>query len=335
MPGGPERDAKSLVSSILKNLPATPTAGDEGSAAPDLPDPEAETQAAVEPSAAPGQPDPGAETAVEPSAAPDTAAPTSRGAGTADVRGTTSLIAAALATRGGDETVPAAGEGEGASGATASPERPEPTAEDAAALIEVYFELEEPDERDALLEELLGIDLPVVTAFLETMLSEDEDDALRAMAAAELARRRVPAGIEALEADLDDPEEPWYFENAVKTLCEVHGVGFYERLHAMWVDPECDGDKRRDVMVGMEMLDLDRAMRDFVALVEGTTDVEAMLDDQIEVAMMAFVRHDHKAALPALEGLRARIAAAGIDADERQELIELVQEGIDLLAGDP
>ncbi len=209
----------------------------------------------------------------------------------------------------------------------------EATEEDATALIEVYFDLEIPEERDALLRRLLEIELDVVSEFLRTMMQEDEDDYLRAEAAAELARRRDPEGLAAIEADFDDPEEPFFFENAMKALCDIRGVGFYETLRATWLDQESDGDKRRDVMLGMEDLDLDRALQDFMWLVESTTDIDAMLDDQIEIAMMAFVRHDYQAALPALDTLRSRIAAADIDPDERQELGEFILEGIDLLRG--
>jgi len=203
--------------------------------------------------------------------------------------------------------------------------------EETEALIDLYFDLEEPDERDALLEQLIANPLPVVTEFFKVMLHEDEDDYMRALAAAALARRHVPEGIEALEADLEDPDEPFFFENAVKALCEVRGVNFYETLHAMWIDADCDGDRRREVMLGMESLDLDRALRDFVGLVEATTDIDTMLDDQIEVAMMAFVRHDYKEALPALRSLHQRVLAAPIDPEERQELGEFIAEGVTLL----
>ena len=35
--------------------------------------------------------------------------------------------------------------------------------------------------------------------------------------------------------------------------------------------------------------------------------------------------------MPALEALRDRLAVAELDADERSELVEFIQEGIDLL----
>lgn len=247
---------------------------------------------------------------------------------------TASLITAALAQSIMDKLGPDQPAGEGPDGEPVGEDLGvEVSEEDAAALIEVYFDLEVPEERDVLMRRLVEMKLPVVTEFLKTMMHEDEDDYVRAEAAAELARRREPEGLEAIEADFDDPEEPFFFENAMKALCDIRGVGFYGTLRAMWLDPECDGDKRRDVMLGMEDLDLNRALDDFIGFVESTTDINEMLDDQIEVAMMTFIRHDHQEAIPALEGLRTRIAGADIDPDERVELGEFIQEGLDLLRG--
>jgi hypothetical protein len=213
--------------------------------------------------------------------------------------------------------------------------RPEPEPADpeqeAAELIDVYFELESPAERDALFDRLVQIRAETVTQFLLTMLEEDEDEYVRAAAAAELARRGVPSGVAALEHDLEDPEEAFFFENAIQVLSEIRGASFYDTLHAIWRDPERDGDQRREAMLGMEALDLERALRDFVGLVDASVDVESMLDDQIEVAIMAFVRHGFEPALPHLEALRDRVAAAPIDPDDAAELREFIQEGIDLI----
>jgi HEAT repeat protein len=203
--------------------------------------------------------------------------------------------------------------------------------QDAAELIDVYFELEQPAERDALFDRLVQIPSPLVTEFLRTMLGEDEDEYVRAAAAAELARRGVAEGYAALEQDLDDPEEPFFFEHAIRVLSEVRGTGFYETLAAIWRDPQRDGDQRREAMLGMEHLDLERALGDFLQLVEASTDIEAMPDDQLEVAIMAFVRHDFEPALPALVGLSERVAAAALDPSDAAELRAFIQEGIDLL----
>ena len=61
------------------------------------------------------------------------------------------------------------------------------------------------------------------------------------------------------------------------------------------------------------------------------TDIDSMPDDQIEVAIMAFVRQEHTAAIPALTALKERIATTEMDAEERAELAAFAQEGIDLL----
>lgn len=209
---------------------------------------------------------------------------------------------------------------------------PADSEDDAATLIEVYFDLEEPEERDALFDRLVALKSPLVTNFLRAMMEEDEDDYVRAAAAAELAKRGVDKAIGHLEDDLADPQEPFFFEHAIAVLSEVRGVGFYDTLSQIWHDPERDGDQRREAMLGMEALDLERAMADFTQMVADQHDIETLPDDQLEVAIMAFVRHGHTEAVAALEGLQERIRAAeNIDADERTELAAFVGEGIDLL----
>jgi hypothetical protein len=202
----------------------------------------------------------------------------------------------------------------------------------AQELIEVYFDLEEPAERDALFDRLVALRSPVVDEFLAAMMDEDEDDYVRAAAAAELARRGSPAAVARLEADLADPEEPFFFDNALQTLVAVRGPAFYDTLRALWHDAERDDAERRQAMLGLEAADLARALGDFVMFVEAQHDVSDLPDDQLEVAIAAFVRHEHRAALPALRGLAERISKAEIDPDVRQDLSELVREGIDLLA---
>ena len=202
---------------------------------------------------------------------------------------------------------------------------------EAASLIDVYFELEEPAERDALFEQLVAIDVDLVTEFLRVMMLEDEDEYVRAAAAAELARRGVAEAIELLTSDLEDPEEPYFFENAVQVLAEVLGAEFYPTLTTLWQDPNRDADQRREAMLGLETIDPERALADFVTFVGGIQEIATMPDDQVEVAMMAFARHGHAAARPALEELRARVLAADIDADEKSELAGFLAEGISLL----
>ena len=235
---------------------------------------------------------------------------------------------------------PAGGEGEqntlpnpasDAAQALAAPPVVDPETE-ARELIAVYFELEEPTERDVLFEKLIALDVPAVADFLRAMMEEDDDEFVRAAATSELARRGVPEAISALEADLTEPAEFFFFANAVETLADIRGPGFYDTLAAIFRDPARDADERRQAMLGMESVDTPRALADFVTFVAEQHDLAAMSDDQVEVAMLAFARHNYQEARPALVALHARIAVASdLDSDSREELVGFVQEGIDLL----
>ena len=198
-------------------------------------------------------------------------------------------------------------------------------------LIEVYFSLEEPTERDVVFDRIVALHSPLVPDFLFAMMEEDEDEYVRASAAAELAKLHKPEAIAFLEADLAEPEDLFFFENALHALGDVRGPAFYDTAKSLWQDKERDADERRAAMLCMETVDTPRAMADFVLFVESQTDIRHLEDDLLELAMIAFVRQGHRAAHSSLKALRERIANATMDLDEQNELCELVQEGMDLL----
>src|SRR5687768_7520330 len=59
----------------------------------------------------------------------------------------------------------------------------------AAELVEVYFELETPIERDVLFERISQIESPIADEFLLGMMEEDDSEYLRMAAADVLAQR--------------------------------------------------------------------------------------------------------------------------------------------------
>jgi hypothetical protein len=203
---------------------------------------------------------------------------------------------------------------------------------EAVALIDVYFDCVEPRERDVAFDRLVALSTPVVDEFLRAMMEEDEDEFARAAAAAEMARRGDATAIAQLEHCLEDAEELFFFENAIDTLAEIRGKAFYDTARAIWVDPQHDADERRQAMLTMEAVDTSRALADFSDFIRGQQDPAAMPDDQIEIAALAFARHDYTAGRDALVGLRERLrAVAGLDAEEREEIVSFLDDGIQLL----
>ncbi|MEL6543250.1 MAG: HEAT repeat domain-containing protein, partial [Myxococcota bacterium] len=101
---------------------------------------------------------------------------------------------------------------------------------DAAQLIDLYFTLDDPLERDACFDEIIATSAPVVIEFLRAMLQGDQDEYVRASAAAELARRGDAEGRAALLEDLNDPENIDFFSHALQTLSETDGEAFYDQL---------------------------------------------------------------------------------------------------------
>ncbi len=201
----------------------------------------------------------------------------------------------------------------------------------AAELIDLYFTLDEPLERDACFDQIGASGAPVVLEFMRAVLQGDEDEYVRASAAAELARRGDAEGRAALLDDLSDPENIDFFTHALQTLAEIEGEGFYDRLFDLWQQDEHDADLMLEVLATMETLSPKRALVDFVRAIDAVQEPEQFRDDQFEVMVMAFVRAGHVNALDTLRALRERAARFALEEEEQRELLEFIDEGIALL----
>lgn len=209
-----------------------------------------------------------------------------------------------------------------------------PPDEQAQELVDLYFTLEDPVERDVVFDKLAALhgDSPVVAEFFAAMMDHDEDEYLRIAAATELARRGDVEAMARLEDEVQDPTDLTMFAQALAALGELRGQAYYEPAAALWRDAARESGERREAMLLLEALDTPRAIADFMAWLQEVTDVQSLPDDLVEVAMAAFVRQDTQAALPLLQSLRGRIlAAAWEDTEERDELAAFIDEGIALL----
>jgi hypothetical protein len=164
---------------------------------------------------------------------------------------------------------------------------------EAQELIDVYFELEEPSERDVVFDKIVALEMPIATAFLRAMMDEDDDELVRASAAAALATHGIPEAVARLEADLVEPEELFFFENAIAALAAIRGPAFYNAMRSIWLDQARDADERRHAMLATESVDAPRALAELESFVKGQRDMAALPDDQIELPILAFVRHAH------------------------------------------
>ena len=215
------------------------------------------------------------------------------------------------------------------SGPTVSPPMDEDTVAD---LIEVYFTLEEPAERDVAFDQLAAVHTDATSEFFVAMMTHDEDEYMRRAAAAELARRGHPEALESLRGDLAADADPLAFEHALETLAEIQAAKFVPVAAAMWKDASRNSLQRRAAMSVFELLDAPKALVAFAAFVDNIVDVKNFPDDILEQAMAAFGRHDYQEAVPALQQLQGRMASATwTDEEEKQEAIAFVGEGLALL----
>jgi len=207
--------------------------------------------------------------------------------------------------------------------------------EDIASLIAIYFELEEPEERDEVFDQISNSDSPLVLDFLENMLNADSDAFLRSAAASRLARRGHPGAVALLGEDLDDPQESFFFAQAAHVLGEIIGPPFFDTLKEIWQDPERDPEYRQEAMLAMESIDAVRACQESVSFLQNIHSLVDFPEEEIEAAVLLFARHQFTDAIAQLRRLN-QLAQAKTDAPSTKAGIEVfLEEAAQLLSSEP
>ena len=219
--------------------------------------------------------------------------------------------------------------------ASESPEQATEPLGDAEALIAIYFELEAPEERDEVFDQLTRHQGDMVDNFFAEMASHDDDPYVRAGATAELFRRGHQQYLTALESDLMEPQELFFFANALHTLAEVRGPELYPDLIQMLADPNRDPEHNQDIMLAMEAVAPEQAMKHFAALLSGWTQIEQLDEMFLESASLAFARQSFAPGHTALKHLATMVESSSVEATEKEDLQELIAEALSVTSPEP
>lgn len=202
---------------------------------------------------------------------------------------------------------------------------------DIANLIEIYFELEEPEERDALFDQITEIDSPLVDAFLESMFQEDNDSYVRSSAAAKLAGRGHPEAVALLERDLRDPQELFFFAQASQILGVIIGPSFYDTLVPIWNDDHQSPEIRQEALLGMENANPQATCAVAQAFLNTIDSVENFPEEKIEMMALIFARNNFTAGIQSLERIVTLVQTSALSSEEKQEHLGFLREALDLL----
>ena len=175
----------------------------------------------------------------------------------------------------------------------------------------------------------------MVDNFFAEMASHDDDPYVRAGATAELFRRGHKQYLAALESDIMDPQELFFFANALHTLAEVRGQELYPDLIQMLADPNRDPEHQQDIMLAMEAVAPEQAMKHFAALLSGWTRIEQLDEMFLESASLAFARQAFEPGHKALNQLATMVNASSVEATEKDDLQELIAEALSVTAPEP
>ena len=190
------------------------------------------------------------------------------------------------------------------------------TPAEAQAAAMLWPELEEPLERDALIDQLAAARWPDDEAFFLAVLAHDQDLAVQHAAALALAQRAHAAGPAWLMAGLQEDDEG-RFNAAAEAIVGLEGEAAYLRLSQVWRDAARDRGIRRQALRQMEAASLPRALADIAAQLDVAT-ADSMDEAELEAALWAVAHHRYVEARPVLEHLRAHLAAPPVLAVDAQ-----------------
>ena len=204
-------------------------------------------------------------------------------------------------------------------------------------LIDLYFEAEEPSERDLVFAQLCTHEGPQVDGFLSALLAHDDDVFLRLTAASQLVGRGYAPARQVLLDTLFAAGDDEVFEEAVDALVRACGAEAFDELAPLAADAERDLSERLAAMVGMERADGPRAAAAFLADVAKLPGAEPLDAALLEGMLGCFVREQTAEALPALQALLARLPTSEDEAslEARREVQGALAVLTEDLAGEP
>jgi len=204
------------------------------------------------------------------------------------------------------------------------------------ALTELYFDCEQPDERDVIFEVLAGRTDATSMAFLQAVMGHDDDPFMRAQAAQALMGQGGQEARAHLLQILHEGGDELLFEEAMAALLEVDGPSLFGPLQAIVADEARDLSERRLAMVGMDQADPEASLAECRQLL-GQKDVVRQLPlDLLSFAVAAVVRSGKPEDKELLEAAVAQLPLTGwVDADDREAVLEVLAEGQGLMGAEP
>ena len=203
------------------------------------------------------------------------------------------------------------------------------------SLIELYFQLVDPLEREALLEKIAADDTPVGDAFLQAVMERDADANQRLQATVALAQRGDTEAQARLWQNLDVAVDAYVLHASMMALAEMGGLGLYPQFHAMWHDALRPTTVRRAALMAVEYLDAPATLAhvcDWLdTLVSNDAGLDTLADDIVEQALAALCRHNHAAAVPHIEALCQRLAPLAEADDGAYDILGMCRESIALI----
>lgn len=205
-------------------------------------------------------------------------------------------------------------------------------------LVELFFDCEEPEERDALFDVVAARGDGPSHAFLAAVMAQDDDPYLRVAAARALLVHDVEGAREYLFTQLQRSSDELLFEDALTALLERPGPGLFEMLIPLAADDQRDIAERRLVQVALAQLDESRALKACRALLSSPQEAAKQPLDVLSVKLSLLVRsgtaEDAAIVDAAIEEL-LRTAEPGPSSDDSEALLDAFVEARALMAAAP
>lgn len=208
-----------------------------------------------------------------------------------------------------------------------------------STLIDLFFDTEDPEERDVLCDALALRADKTALSFFVAMLEQDEDPYLQVAAAAallphsayEAAARAHLLGVLAQGAD------EVLFEEALAALLLTPSAELYDALQALGADEGRDLFERRLARVAMEQLDAARTVQAARALLR---DEQAFMREPLDLAALALAAlvrsgtQEDAATIDVAAHKLPQLMGPGLDADDLSALQDLFEEAQAVIRAD-
>lgn len=204
------------------------------------------------------------------------------------------------------------------------------------ALIDLYFDCDDADERDVVFERIASLEQEKTNAFFEAMMQNDEDEYMRVAAAELLAVRGNEVAKQVLYRLLEEQHDTDLFEQVLDALVRIDPEHTKLQCQQIFYNRDCDFVERRIALLVLESFDVQAALICAQKFIADLSQPEPRHGDLLELTIGVLVRTPVPESQALLEACMQRMQehtgiSPDMDQDDQEAWLALLEEGLSML----